>query len=56
LTHLAAAIGVPTVGIYSATDPAATGIYGGARFANLGGIGRAPTAHEVIAKVAAFTA
>ncbi len=44
LTHLAAALGVPTVGIYVATDPAATGIYGCARAANLGGIGRAPTA------------
>jgi heptosyltransferase-1 len=51
LTHLAAALGVPTVGIYNATDPAATGIYGCARAVNLGGIGRAPTAQQVIAAV-----
>jgi heptosyltransferase-1 len=52
LTHLAAALGVPTVGIYNATDPAATGIYGCARAVNLGGIGRAPTAQQVISTVA----
>ncbi len=49
LTHLAAALGVPTVGIYCATDPAATGLYGCARALNLGGIGAAPTAAQVIA-------
>jgi heptosyltransferase-1 len=54
LTHLAAALGVPTVGIYNATDPAATGIYGCARAVNLGGIGRAPTAPQVIAAVSGF--
>jgi heptosyltransferase-1 len=52
LTHLAAAFGVPTVGIYNATDPAATGIYGCARAVNLGGIGQAPTAQQVISTVA----
>jgi heptosyltransferase-1 len=51
LTHLAAALGVPTVGIYSATDPAATGIYGCAHAANVGGIGRVPSALQVIAAV-----
>ena len=51
LTHLAAALGVPTVGIYNATDPAATGIYGCPRAVSLGGIGRAPTAPQVIAAV-----
>ena len=51
LTHLAAALGVPTVGIYCATDPAATGIYGCARAANIGGIGRVPSALQVIAAV-----
>jgi heptosyltransferase-1 len=55
LTHLAAALGVPTVGIYNATDPAATGVYGCARAVNVGGIGRAPTAQQVIAQVAEFT-
>lgn len=49
LTHLAAALGVPTVGIYCATDPAATGIYGCPRAINLGGIGAAPAVADVIA-------
>jgi heptosyltransferase-1 len=56
LTHLAAALGVPTVGIYVATDPAATGIYGCARAVNLGGIGRVPTAAEVITAAEDFLA
>lgn len=51
LTHLAAALAVPTVGIYCGTDPAATGLYGCARALNLGGIGTAPTAVEVISAV-----
>lgn len=49
LTHLAAALGVPTVGVYCATDPAATGLYGCPRALNLGGIGKLPQAEEVIA-------
>lgn len=49
LTHLAAALGVPTVGIYLGTDPAATGIYGAARAINLGAIERPPAADDVIA-------
>jgi len=48
LTHLAGACGVPTVGIYCATDPSATGLYGCARAANLGGVGAAPAAADVI--------
>ena len=51
LTHLAAALGVPTVGIYTATDPAATGIYGCARASNLGGIGRVPNAGQVMTAI-----
>jgi heptosyltransferase-1 len=47
LTHLAAALGVPTAGLYCATDPAATGIYGCPRALNLGGIGRLPAVEEV---------
>lgn len=49
LTHLAAALGIPTIGIYCATDPAATGIYGCARAVNLGGIGNPPAVSEVVA-------
>ena len=51
LTHLAGALGVPVVGIYCATDPAATGLYGCARAVNLGGIGAAPAVDEVVAAV-----
>ncbi len=49
LTHLAAALKVPTVGIYCATDPAATGLYGCARALNLGGVGTPPSAREALA-------
>jgi len=42
LAHLAAALNVPTIGIYTATDPALTGLYAGARVINLGGINQAP--------------
>jgi heptosyltransferase-1 len=48
LTHLAAALKVPTVGIYRATDPAATGLHGCARAVNLGGIGAMPSTSEVL--------
>jgi heptosyltransferase-1 len=51
LTHLAAALGIPTVGIYTATDPAATGIYGCPRATNVGGMGRMPSAGQVMAAV-----
>jgi heptosyltransferase-1 len=51
LTHLAAALNVQTVGIYCATDPAATGIHGGPRVINLGGIGAAPAVEQVIAAI-----
>ncbi|MDD5383249.1 MAG: lipopolysaccharide heptosyltransferase I [Gallionella sp.] len=48
LAHLAAALGVPTVGIYTATDPALTGLYAGRCVVNLGNINRAPDAAAVI--------
>jgi heptosyltransferase-1 len=51
LTHLAGALGVPTIGIYCATDPAATGLYACARASHLGGIGVMP---EVAAVTAAM--
>jgi len=51
LTHLAAALGVVTVGIYSATNPAATGVYGCPRAVNLGGIGSMPDVGQVMAAV-----
>jgi heptosyltransferase-1 len=48
LAHLAAALGVPTVGIYTATDPALTGLYAGRCAVNLGNAGRAPDTSAVI--------
>jgi heptosyltransferase-1 len=48
LAHLAAALDIPTVGIYTATDPTLTGLYAGARTINLGGINRAPDVAAVI--------
>jgi heptosyltransferase-1 len=48
LTHLAAALGVPTVGIYCGSDPALTGIYGAPRAKNVGSAGRPPEVAEVL--------
>jgi heptosyltransferase-1 len=42
LTHLCAALGVPTVGIFCASDPALTGLYGSARVRNVGEAGSPP--------------
>lgn len=47
LTHLAVALGAPTVGLYVATEPGLTGLHGGARAVNLGGPGRVPAPAEV---------
>lgn len=47
LTHLAGALRIPTVGVYCATDPAATGLYGCAKAVNLGGIGKPPAVAQV---------
>lgn len=49
LAHLAAALAVPTVGIYTATDPALTGLYAGARAVNLGGKAQCPDVVTVMA-------
>lgn len=49
LTHLAAAAGAPTLGIYCDYDPALVGITGTAPCASLGGVDRPPEADEVIA-------
>ena len=48
LTHLAVALGRPTVGIYLATDPRLTGLHGECG-TNVGVPGRAPTVDEVYA-------
>lgn len=49
LSHLAAALGVPTVGIYTATDPSLTGLYAGTNAINLGGANTPPSVAAVIA-------
>ena len=56
LTHLAAALKTPTVGIYCATDPRATGVYGSQCAVNLGGIGRPPQLGDVVAALARLPA
>jgi heptosyltransferase-1 len=48
LTHLAAAVGARTLGIYCGSDPALTGLYGAARATNVGALGRSPEAAEVL--------
>ena len=48
LTHLAAAMGARTVGVYCGSDPALTGIYGAPRGVNVGGPGRVPSAADVL--------
>jgi heptosyltransferase I len=52
LTHLAAALGSRTVGIYCGSDPALTGIYGAARAANVGARGRMPEVADVLKSLA----
>jgi heptosyltransferase-1 len=51
LTHLAVALGVPTVGIYGATSPSLTGLHGGARAVNVGAAGKPPSVAEVAAAI-----
>jgi heptosyltransferase-1 len=51
LTHLAVALGRPSIGLYCATDPAATGLYGSPVAVSLGGVGHAPSVAEVFAEV-----
>jgi heptosyltransferase-1 len=48
LTHLSVALGRPTVGIYCATDPAATGLYGSMHAANVGTAEHPPPVAAVI--------
>jgi heptosyltransferase-1 len=52
LTHLAAALGVRTVGIYCGSDPALTGLYGAPRATNVGAAGRGPEVGEILAALA----
>lgn len=52
LTHLAAALGARTVGIYCGSDPALVGIYGAARARNVGALGGTPTVADVLQALA----
>jgi heptosyltransferase-1 len=52
LTHFAAALGTPTVGIYCGSDPALTGLYGAPRARNVGAAGRVPEVGEVLQALA----
>jgi heptosyltransferase-1 len=49
LAHLSAALGRPTVGIYCATDPRATGVYAAAHAANVGDGRSPPSVEQVLA-------
>jgi heptosyltransferase-1 len=52
LTHLAAALGVLTAGIYCASDPALTGLHGSSSARNVGEAGRPPSVDEVLKALA----
>ena len=47
LTHLAAALEIPVVGLYCGSNPALTGLHGNGRVHNLGAAGRPPEVPEV---------
>jgi heptosyltransferase-1 len=51
LTHLAAALGVPSIGIYGATDPAATGIQARGTASNVGMLGQFPSVLQVLSLI-----
>ena len=48
-THLAAALGRPTLGIYCDHDPGLAGITGPGRVASIGGKGQVPSRADVLA-------
>lgn len=56
LSHLAAALNVPTVAIYTDTNPALTGVMAGAKMpaVNLGGIAQTPSVDIVLATLLKF--
>lgn len=52
LTHLAVALKLPTVALYTATDPGLTGVLGAGFFRNLGGKAQLPSVHAVLDELA----
>lgn len=52
LSHLAAALGVPIVALYVATEPGANGVAGGPSAQNLGGRGQCPGVAQVMTALA----
>jgi len=48
LAHLAAALSVPTVGLYVTSDPRLTGLHGAGKLKNLGGLGQTPSVVDAI--------
>ncbi|HYA66661.1 MAG TPA: lipopolysaccharide heptosyltransferase I [Burkholderiaceae bacterium] len=54
LTHLAAAIGAPTVGIFCDYDTTLVGLRGGEKAVSLGGVAQVPSVEQVCAAVDRF--
>lgn len=52
LTHLSAAVGAPTVGIFCDYDVSLVGLRGGGATVSLGGVGQTPAVAQVLAAVA----
>ena len=48
LTHLAVALGRPTIGLFCATEPGLNGVLGGPTAINLGGMGTPPSVEKVL--------
>jgi len=48
LTHLAAALGIPVIGLFCGSDPALTGVYAAAHARNLGAAGVFPDVQAVL--------
>jgi heptosyltransferase-1 len=55
LTHLAAALNVPAIGLFVPTDPRLTGLYGAGKMANLGGLWKVPTVGDTLEALGAIT-
>ena len=52
LTHMAAALNIPVIAIFGASDPTLTGVYPASNRINLGGVGHFPDVSSVVRQVA----